>query len=167
MWLSIDGSTSGGFVGDTRSYLGSGKIMQKQRVMRREVWTFAMNFIWEVFCSGRLGIGSYIHRLPVTECTKERSKKISHFKLRPKSRNSRLSRNSSRRLSRSLKKSTGSSWERKQFSRTNVMLLISKVSRLFQKKHWKWVTQRLMTSIRAWRCLLTMKTVSWLLEACP
>ena len=160
MWLSIDGSISGGFVGDTRSYSGSGKIMQKQRVMRREVWTFAMNFIWEVFCSGRLGIGSYIHRLLVTECTKERSKKISHFKLRPKSRNSRHSRNSWRHSSRSLKKSTGLNWERKQSSRTNVMLRIWEVSRLFQQKLWKWVTQHLMTSIKAWRCPHTMEIIS-------
>ena len=160
MWLSIDGLTSGGSVGDTRSYLGSGRITQKQRATRREAWTFAMNFIWEVFCSGQSGIGSYIHRLLVTECTKEKSKKISHFKLRPRSRNSRLSRNSSRRLSRSLRKSTGSSWERKQFSRTNVMLLISEVSRLFQQKRWKWVIQHLMTSIKAWRCPLTMEIIS-------
>ena len=160
MWLSIDGSTSGGFAEDTRSYLGSGRITQKQRATRREAWTFAMNFIWEAFYSGQSGIGSYIHKLPVTECTKEKSKKISHSKLRQKSRNSRHSRNSLRRLSKSLKRSTGSNWERKQFLRTNVMLLISEVSLLFQQKHWKWVTQRLMTSIRAWRCLLTMETIS-------
>ena len=128
--------------------------------MRREAWTFAMNFIWEVFYSGQSGIGSYIHRLQVTECTKERLKRISRFKLRPRFKNSRLSRNSSRRLSRSLRKSTGLNWERKQSSRTNVMLLTSEVSQLSQQKHWKWVTQHLMTSTRVWRCPLTMETIS-------
>ena len=160
MWSLIDGLISGGSEGDTRDYLGSGKNTQKKRVTKKEAWTSARNFIWEVFFSGQLDTGNCTHKWLATECTKERSRKISHYRLRQKSKSSRHSKSSSKHSLRSLRKSTGSSFERKQYWRTSVMLLILEVSQPFQQKHWKWVTQLLMTSTKVWRCLLTTEIIS-------